>query len=196
MDAGSGSAVPSDASVARVLGPDGIPEGAGFRAAPREVITCAHVVAKALGLPEDTADPPGGRVWVDFPLAERSTRVPARIAAWTPVGRDGSGDVAVLTLLEDPPAGAPIARLVEDAAGPDRRVRTFGFPPHRDDGAWSVGWLRGATGPAGSSTTPIRPASTGWSAASRAAPSGTSPRAVWSAWSSPRTRGPGCAPPT
>ncbi|MGY3684831.1 nSTAND1 domain-containing NTPase [Streptomyces sp. TE33382] len=141
-----GSAALSDASVARILGADGRPEGAGFRAGPREVITCAHVVATALGLPPDTQDSPGDRLWVDFPLAERGTRVPARVGSWTPVRPDGSGDIAVLELLVDPPAKAPIARLVEDAAGSDRRVRAFGFPHRYDDGAWSVGWLRGATG--------------------------------------------------
>ncbi|MEU5715764.1 trypsin-like peptidase domain-containing protein [Streptomyces sp. NPDC020403] len=141
-----GSAAPSDASVARVLGIDGRPEGAGFRAGQREVITCAHVVATALGLPPDTQEPPDSRLWIDFPLVEPGTRVPARVGAWTPVRADGSGDVAVLELLVDPPAKAPVARLVEDAAGPDRRVRTFGFPRRYDDGTWSVGWLRGATG--------------------------------------------------
>ncbi|MET9887431.1 serine protease [Streptomyces sp. NPDC006430] len=132
--------------MARILNPDGIPEGAGFRASPREVITCAHVVARALGLPGDTVEPPDGRLWVDFPLAERGARVPARISAWTPVSPDGSGDIAVLTLLADPPGRAPVARLVEDTAGPDRRVRAFGFPDGYDDGVWSVGWLRGETG--------------------------------------------------
>ncbi|MGR4878326.1 trypsin-like peptidase domain-containing protein [Streptomyces sp. LARHCF249] len=141
-----GSAAPSDASVARILSAGGRPEGAGFRAGQREVITCAHVVATALGLPPDTQEPPGGRLWIDFPLAERGARVPARVGAWTPVRPDGSGDIAVLELLADPPAKAPVARLVEDAAGPDRRVRAFGFPQSYDDGAWSVGWLRGATG--------------------------------------------------
>ncbi|MFB6808729.1 trypsin-like peptidase domain-containing protein, partial [Streptomyces sp. NPDC056387] len=132
--------------MARILNADGVPEGAGFRASRREVITCAHVVAKALGLPGDTVEPPDGRLWVDFPLAERGARVPARIAAWTPVSPDGSGDVAVLTLLADPPGRATIARLVEDTADPDRRVRAFGFPDGYDDGTWSVGWLRGETG--------------------------------------------------
>ncbi|MCX5009927.1 serine protease [Streptomyces sp. NBC_00555] len=129
-----GSAAPSDASVARIPGADGRPEGAGFRAGLREVITCAHVVATALGLPPDTRESPGGRLWIDFPLAERGTRVPARVCAWTPVRPDGSGDIAVLELLADPPAKAPVARLVEDAAGPDRRVRAFGFPQSYDDG--------------------------------------------------------------
>ncbi|MGW7469406.1 hypothetical protein ACWGJT_33245 [Streptomyces xantholiticus] len=57
-----GSAAPSDASVARILRADSRPEGAGFRAGRREVITCAHVVAKALGLPPDTQESPDGRI--------------------------------------------------------------------------------------------------------------------------------------
>ncbi|MFE5852298.1 trypsin-like peptidase domain-containing protein [Streptomyces sp. NPDC056500] len=141
-----GSAAPSDASVARILSTDGRPEGAGFRVGQREVITCAHVVATALGLPSDAQESPSSRLWIDFPLAERGTRVPARVCAWAPVRPDGSGDIAVLELLADPPAEASVARLVEDAAGPDCRVRAFGFPRSYDDGAWSVGWLRGATG--------------------------------------------------
>ncbi|MEV8534043.1 trypsin-like peptidase domain-containing protein [Streptomyces sp. NPDC051211] len=140
------SAAPSDAAVARILDAGGVPHGAGFRAGQREVITCAHVVAKALGMPDDTREAPDGRLWIDFPLAARGTRVEARIGTWTPVGPDGSGDVAVLRLLTDPPARVPIARLVEHGAAADRRVRTFGFPAGYDLGAWSVGWLRGATG--------------------------------------------------
>ncbi|MBB4781283.1 trypsin-like peptidase domain-containing protein [Streptomyces rapamycinicus] len=141
------TAAPSDASVVRILGADGRPEGAGFLSGYREVITCAHVVARALGIPSDTlAEPPAGRLWVDFPLAEAGRRMEVGIASWTPVRADGSGDVAVLRLLTDPPARATVARLVEDVAEPDRRVRTFGFPTAYDDGAWSVGWLRGRTG--------------------------------------------------
>ncbi|MEE4593607.1 trypsin-like peptidase domain-containing protein [Streptomyces sp. DSM 41524] len=140
-------AAPSDASVVRILNAGGRPEGAGFLGGYREVITCAHVVARALGIPSDTlAEPPAGRLWVDFPLAESGRAMEVRIASWTPVRADGSGDVAVLRLLTDPPARATVARLVEDVAEPDRRVRTFGFPAAYDDGAWSVGWLRGRTG--------------------------------------------------
>ncbi|MFF5449329.1 trypsin-like peptidase domain-containing protein [Streptomyces sp. NPDC012888] len=141
----SDPAAPRDASVARVLNADGVPEGAGFRAGQNEVITCAHVVARVLGVPDDTEAAPDGRLWVDFPLAAPGARVPAEVRSWSPVRADGSGDIAVLALLADPPARAPVARLVE-ADGTDRRVRSFGFPRDHDDGAWSVGWLRGATG--------------------------------------------------
>ncbi|WP_225828403.1 trypsin-like peptidase domain-containing protein [Streptomyces naphthomycinicus] len=142
-----GSAAPSDAAVVRILNADGRPEGAGFLTGHREVITCAHVVARALGAPSDTVtEAPAARLWIDFPLAEPGRRTEARIGSWTPIRTDGSGDIAVLRLLTDPPAKATVARLVEDVAEPDRRVRTFGFPAAYDDGAWSVGWLRGRTG--------------------------------------------------
>ncbi|MEU6587649.1 serine protease [Streptomyces sp. NPDC046881] len=142
-----GSAAPSDAAVVRILNADGKPEGAGFLTGHREVITCAHVVARALGAPSDmVTEPPAARLWIDFPLAEPGRRAEVRIGSWTPIRADGSGDIAVLRLLTDPPAKATVARLVEDVAEPDRRVRTFGFPVAYDDGAWSVGWLRGRTG--------------------------------------------------
>jgi hypothetical protein len=35
--------------------------GSGFLAGEREVLTCAHVVTRALGLPDDTPEPPPGR---------------------------------------------------------------------------------------------------------------------------------------
>ncbi|MFE5207617.1 serine protease [Streptomyces sp. NPDC056600] len=139
-------AAPSDAAVVRVLNADGRPEGAGFLGGHREVITCAHVVGRALGSSSpSSAEPPAGRLWVDFPLARPGLRAEVRVVSWVPVQPDGSGDIAVLRLLADPPARATVARLVEDVAGPDLRVRTFGFPPAYDDGAWSVGRLRART---------------------------------------------------
>ncbi|MFH8476530.1 trypsin-like peptidase domain-containing protein [Streptomyces sp. NPDC018000] len=140
------SAAPSDAAVARIMDVGGQPAGAGFLTRRNEVVTCAHVVAMALGLRRDVTDRPTGQLWVDFPLTEPSLRVEARIESWTPVGADGSGDIAVLRLLTDAPPKARVARLVENVAGADRRVRTFGFPDGYADGTWSVGWLRGRQG--------------------------------------------------
>ncbi|MER6010951.1 nSTAND1 domain-containing NTPase [Streptomyces bluensis] len=137
---------PGDAAVARILDGKGRPIGAGFLIGVSEVLTCAHVVAKALGAPHETEEVPGGRVRVDFPLAQPGRTVEGVIESWTPVRADGSGDIAVLRLLSKPPEKAPVAHLVEGAAGPDRRVRTFGFPAGYDDGTWSVGWLRGRQG--------------------------------------------------
>ncbi|MBT2419644.1 trypsin-like peptidase domain-containing protein [Streptomyces sp. ISL-22] len=140
------SAAPGDAAVVRILDVTGRPVGSGFLIGPGEVLTCAHVAAQALGAPPDTEDLPAGRLRLDFPLADPGREIEASIADWTPVKPGGSGDVAVLRLLSEPPEKAPVARLVDDVAGPDRRVRTFGFPAGYDDGVWSVGWLRGRQG--------------------------------------------------
>ncbi|MFF3752400.1 trypsin-like peptidase domain-containing protein [Streptomyces sp. NPDC002018] len=140
------STAPGDAAVARILDSNGRPVGAGFLAGRYDVLTCAHVVANALGVPPDAEEIPSGRLQLDFPLARPGREVEARVGAWAPMRADRSGDVAVLRLLSEPPAKAPVARLVDDVAGPDRRVRTFGFPAGYDDGVWSVGWLRGRQG--------------------------------------------------
>ncbi|MGW4378770.1 nSTAND1 domain-containing NTPase [Kitasatospora sp. NPDC004531] len=140
-----GTAAPSDTSVVRVLGSDGRPEGAGFLVGRREVVTCAHVVARVLGVAADAPGPPDGRLEVDFPLAAPGRRMTAEVTGWTPIEPDGSGDIAVLRLTEAAPARAASARVVEQGAATDRRVRTFGFPAGHDDGVWSVGWLRGRT---------------------------------------------------
>ncbi|CAL9283668.1 nSTAND1 domain-containing NTPase [Streptomyces sp. SudanB182_2057] len=140
------SAAPGDATVVRILDGSGRPWGAGFLIGPRDILTSTHVVAKVLGVTPDEPELPESRLDVDFPLARPGHRIEARVVAWTPLGGDGSGDVAVLRLSAEPPANAPIARLVDDGASPDRRVRTFGFPAGYDDGVWSVGWLRGMQG--------------------------------------------------
>ncbi|AEW99654.1 serine protease [Streptantibioticus cattleyicolor] len=144
---GPSTTVLSDEAVVRVLDPAGRPVGAGFLTVDRHVMTCAHVVAAALGVPE-SAEPPAGLLRVDFPLAEPGRFVQARVLAWVPTRPDESGDVAVLRLLSDPPATAPLARLVEHGAAPGLTVRTFGFPLGYQDGVWSSGVLRGrqATG--------------------------------------------------
>ncbi|MFC4030044.1 trypsin-like peptidase domain-containing protein [Streptomyces polygonati] len=141
-------AAPSDASVVRVLDRDRRPTGAGFLTGERDVVTCAHVVAAALGLAEDTVEQSPDRLWLDFPLAAPGRPVEARIVAWVPTRADRTGDIAVLRLLTAPPAGAPEARLVENGAAAELRVRTFGFPDGYDDGTFSTGVLRGrqATG--------------------------------------------------
>ncbi|MGV9761588.1 nSTAND1 domain-containing NTPase [Streptomyces tricolor] len=140
------SAAPGDAAVVRILDGSGRPTGAGFLIGPRDVLTCTHVVAGVLGAAPDDPEPPEGRLAVDFPLARPGHRIEARVVAWTPLGGDGPGDVTVVRLLAEPPANAPVARLVDDGASPDRRVRTFGFPAGYDDGVWSTGWLRGMQG--------------------------------------------------
>ncbi|MER6031920.1 trypsin-like peptidase domain-containing protein [Streptomyces sp. NPDC001851] len=159
---GRAGAALSDTSVVRILDASGRPAGAGFLTGEQDVVTCAHVVASVSGpgdpvVPGSAPDaeahgergrPPEGRVVLDFPLTAPGHLVQATVVAWVPVQADGTGDIAVLRLVDPPPSGAAQARLVEDGAEAGLRVRTVGFPEDNDAGAHSAGVLRGlqATG--------------------------------------------------
>ncbi len=131
------------ASIARILSPKGTVAGAGFLVADRRVLTCAHVVAQALGLSPDLSDMPQIKVQLDLPLIALGRTLNARIVCWQPPRPDGGADLAGLELEGDLPAGAQSARLVraDDLWGHPFRV--LGFPAGHDDGVWATGILRG-----------------------------------------------------
>ena len=66
-------------SVVRVRAASGRTIGAGFLVAARQVLTCAHVVAQALGLPDDTLETPQDEVLLDFPLVVPGRVLTARV---------------------------------------------------------------------------------------------------------------------
>ena len=51
-----------ESCLVRIYGRDGAVVGAGFLVAEKHVVTCAHVVLRALGLPDDYAGRPEGTV--------------------------------------------------------------------------------------------------------------------------------------
>src|SRR5215470_8875807 len=57
-----------EASLVRIRTTDGRVVGAGFLAGQRHILTCAHVISKALGLSDHPLDPPQELVSLDFPL--------------------------------------------------------------------------------------------------------------------------------
>ena len=65
-------------SIVRIRAPDGRTVGAGFLVAEGQLLTCAHVVATALGLPEDTPEMPQAKVHLDFPLVAPGSILTAR----------------------------------------------------------------------------------------------------------------------
>src|SRR4029450_1612926 len=102
-----------DLAVVRLRGADGQVVGGGFLVDSHRVLTCAHVVARALNLPEDNASlPDGATVRLHFPLVARGRLVSATIAMWDPPDVEGEGDVAGLELVDDPPEGTAAARLL------------------------------------------------------------------------------------
>ncbi|CAK8724116.1 hypothetical protein GCAAIG_14100 [Candidatus Electronema halotolerans] len=148
-----------DSALVRILIDDRSPresKGAGFLVTPQHVITCAHVVNDALGLPQRAVEQPDLPLLFDFPLLAGQPFVQAKILRWFPVQEDSAigelEDIAVLELLPDSPlpAGAQPAPLVV----PDEKehvffawkVRMFGFPSFAPDGTWANGVLQGLTG--------------------------------------------------
>jgi WD40 repeat protein len=133
-----------DLAVVRLRGADGQVVGGGFLVDSHRVLTCAHIVARALNLPEDSASlPDGATVRLDFPLVARGRLVSATIAMWDPPDVEGEGDVAGLELVDDPPEGTAAARLLIADELWRHEFRTFGFPSGYDNGVWASGRLLG-----------------------------------------------------
>src|SRR2546421_3026314 len=91
-----------EASLARIFTTDGAVVGTGFLVEGATILTCAHVIAVALGIPDD-ASIPEMPVSLDFPLVTSGYRVTAHVIFWQPVQDDGGGDIAVLRLKSSPP---------------------------------------------------------------------------------------------
>jgi hypothetical protein len=125
----------------RLLNARGAPVGAGFLVSANRVLTCAHVVADALGLPDGAELT--GQVTLDFPLLPGQPRMTARVqplAAYQPGKVD---DIAVLTIESGAPSVVRPLSLANPSDTWGRPFRVYGFPTGRDDGAWASGILRG-----------------------------------------------------
>ncbi len=113
---------------------DGTPVGAGFLVTEKLAVTCAHVVATALGLQAAPAETPQAEIQLDFPLVKEGAACAARITAWQP-----DVDIAVLELLGELPAGVGPGKLFQAADLWGHPFRAFGFPAGFDDGVWASG---------------------------------------------------------
>jgi len=129
---------PLESAIVRIYSADGTIVGAGFLVTDRHILTCAHVVADALGLPPGSPDAPQGELNLDFPLIAPSQILTATVAHWRP-----PADVAGLEVTGEQPAKAKAARLVTAHDWWEHPFRAFGFPKGYDDGIWASGLLRG-----------------------------------------------------
>lgn len=137
------------ASIVRIFTTSGEIVGAGFLVTGKYILTCAHVVAQALGIPADTTNRPAEVICLDFPLVARGKMLTARVVFWQPLqsssaisGAEGE-DIAGLELQSAPPDVAQPVQLMpaEDLWG--HTFRVFGFPSGHNDGVWASGVLRG-----------------------------------------------------
>lgn len=107
-----------EASLIRILSPSGKAWGTGFLVDENKVFTCAHVVAKALGVDATTDEAPEGKLIIEFSRCENKASVTAAVSRWLPVIEPPDQrpqDVAILEFTETVPPEARPARVVADS---------------------------------------------------------------------------------
>ncbi|MBD2566757.1 tetratricopeptide repeat-containing S1 family peptidase [Anabaena lutea] len=136
-------------AVVRIFTYKGTVVGTGFLVHENYVITCAHVVAQALGINADSKTRPHEDIFLDFPLIKSDVKLTANVVLWRPIppkgdtSVTGKEDIAVLKLNNPPPANVkPVKLFVETNLRGDEFL-TFGFPLNHDDGLEASGKLGG-----------------------------------------------------
>ncbi|MEJ6486294.1 AAA-like domain-containing protein [Nostoc punctiforme UO1] len=136
-------ATPLESSVVRIYSNSGKVVGAGFLVSQKCVLTCAHVVADALGIARNTTEMPDAEVHLDFPLLAAKQFFTARIVFWRPVNpNEFAEDIAGLELESSPPNTAQPVRLVASEELWGHRFRVLGFPKNQPNGVWAAGEIR------------------------------------------------------
>jgi energy-coupling factor transporter ATP-binding protein EcfA2 len=139
-------AAPLDSSIVRIYSNGGKVIGAGFLVSQKYILTCAHVVADALGLSRTTAQMPDAEITLDFPLVAATQRLQAKVVFWLPVNPSMAvEDIAGLELKDSPPDEALLAPLITSDDWAGHRFQVFGFPEGQPNGVWATGVLRGRT---------------------------------------------------
>jgi hypothetical protein len=126
-------------SIARIVSKNGSVVGAGFLIDGRYLLTCFHVVARALNLQNDQKISKNSNIRLDFPLSNPGRLVEATVVFWSPESEE---DIAVLE-LRDSPKGIGCAKLLEVDYLWGHPFRAFGYPDKLDDGVWSSGVMKG-----------------------------------------------------
>jgi hypothetical protein len=130
-----------EASLVRIHSADGHVVGAGFLVGERHILTCAHVISKALDLAGSPVDPPSGVVSLDFSHIPPHTLLTASVVLWCPPLPDGSGDLAGLELEREPPTGAERVHFASAEDVWKHDFSALGFPEGYNDGVWATGRL-------------------------------------------------------
>lgn len=132
-----------ESSVIRIYSNSGKVVGAGFLVSLKRILTCAHVVADALGLPRKTAEMPDAEISLDFPIVAAKQLVKARVVFWRPVNPDEfAEDIAGLELESSPPEAAQPAQLITSDDLWRHPFQVLGFPAGQANGVWADGELR------------------------------------------------------
>jgi hypothetical protein len=116
---------PIENAIVRIKSTEGAIFGAGFFVGERHVLSCAHVVSRALGGTTASQPSEDELVTLDFPLIDANHDFKARVVCWLP---DEDKDIAGLELQDPPPPAAAPALLVTGADLMGHNCRSFGFP--------------------------------------------------------------------
>jgi AAA-like domain/Trypsin-like peptidase domain len=132
-----------ESSLVRIYSNRGSVIGAGFLVSQKRILTCAHVVADALGIDRKTVEMPDQKVSLDFPILAAKQFLTARVIFWRPVNPDEfAEDIAGLELENSAPDAARPAQLVTSDELWGHRFRVLGFPAGQHNGVWASGELR------------------------------------------------------
>jgi V8-like Glu-specific endopeptidase len=137
---------------ARVLDSDGRLCGSAFLVDNNHALTCAHVVLAAHHLDHNTQARPGNTdVRLHFDSLNTECDASVEEGPWVPREKDGSGDLAVLTLPRPPSGGRPVALWHL----PDRLGTKVWLRGHTADRPTGANATARSTGPFGSRWTQV-----------------------------------------
>ncbi|MBD2267897.1 trypsin-like peptidase domain-containing protein [Anabaena sp. FACHB-1391] len=135
-------------AIARIYNTNNVVIGAGFLISNQYLLTCAHVVTAALGLPTETVSKPSKLIQFDFPFINREEKLNAEVDFWLPYQSYQSdpqkiGDIAGLKLHNKviPDKVQPICLKTSHNLS-NHAFSIFGFPNQRTDGVWAYGTLK------------------------------------------------------
>ena len=129
------------ASIARIFSHSGTSAiGAGFLVSEKHLFSCTHIVAQALGIPENTSEAPTDALYLDFPFAAPGHMLLAHVVCWRPRGNEHITVLELENILPDHVQCGPFI-LVEDIW--KHGLQVFGFPTRRKAGQWPLDELQG-----------------------------------------------------
>lgn len=119
--------------IVRVRNQLGSVVGAGFLVSPDLIVTCAHVVADAIG--EDESEKlPDDLLTVDFAFIPEAALCTAKVVVWKSDDLEVN-DLALLQFVDQNPSDFKIPPLhLSDTIDSHTECQTYGFPPRDDDG--------------------------------------------------------------
>ncbi len=139
-------------AISRIYNLEGNVVGGGVLVADSYVLTCAHVVARALRIPPNVSETPCKLIDIDFPLTEegrKGHKLKAKVEVWKPDQSASASqkmeveDIAILKLEAELPKCIKPAKLTSSEEFSEHPFRTFGFPSGHEDGVWADGILSG-----------------------------------------------------